>query len=440
MKIKIVTEIKSKNRKEISNLVLFSLGKFVSVFGTSVYTFAIGLYVLKVTGSGLSFAVTLGFGLVATIIFNPIGGAMADRFDKKKIVVAMDLLNGLLFITVYFISLIYDLNLITIYLSTFLTTVFTTIFGISFETAKPNIISDKNLMSINSISRIIESISSILGPILGGLIFAFIDIQSFIFVNGISFIFSSISEVFIDFKYNYTAKNKEEINTGFINDIKEGFKYIINRKDIIGICSVFISLNFFISFSVTVPLPFIINNVLKLSSREFGIIQSSFPIGMILGAILVKKVIKKVSYNKLLVFMSALLSGSMVLLGVPLLLINIRLNNINYLLYYSLIMIIFGIAISLIDIPIIYILQKIIPDEFRGRVLSISMSAGKIISPIALILSGFLLNKIPSYILPITGGILLLVINIITIKISRIIDLDINSNYKKDEENRVKSL
>ena len=132
MKIKTVTEVKSKNRKEISNLVLFSLGKFVSVFGTSVYTFAIGLYVLKITGSGLSFAATLGFGLVATIIFNPIAGVMADRFDKKRIVVAMDLLNGFLFITVYFISLIYDLNLITIYLSTFLTTVFTTILGISF--------------------------------------------------------------------------------------------------------------------------------------------------------------------------------------------------------------------------------------------------------------------------------------------------------------------
>ena len=149
---------------------------------------------------------------------------------------------------------------------------------------------------------------------------------------------------------------------------------------------------------------------------------------MILGAIFVKKVIKKVSYNKLLVFMSVLLSVSMVLVGVPLLLMNLRLNNINYLLYYSIIMIIFGVVISLIDIPIIYILQKIIPDEFRGRVLSISMSVGKIISPIALILSGFLLNKIPSYILPITGGVLLLFINIITIKISRIMDLDINSN------------
>lgn len=431
MKKKTSTELKLKNRKEISNILLFSLGKFTSVFGTSVYTFAIGLYVLKITGSGLSFAATLGFGLLATIIFNPIAGVISDRFDKKKIVVAMDLLNGLLFITVYFISLIYDLNLIIIYLSAFFTTVFTTIFGISIETAKPNIVSDKRLMNINSISKIVESMSSILGPIIGGFIFAFIDIKSFILVNGISFIFSGISEMFIDFKFNFNLKSKEKTKIGFIKDIKEGFKYMINKNYIIGICSVFISINFFISFSVTVPLPFIINNVLKLSSREFGIIESFFPVGMILGAILVKKVIKKVSYNKLLVLMSGLLSLSMVLVGVPLLLMNFK---INYLLYYSIIMMIFGIPISLIDIPIIYILQKVIPEEFRGRVLSISMSVGKIISPIALIIAGFLLNKIPAYILPITGGSLLLVINIITIKISRMTDLDINSNYKKDEE------
>lgn len=426
MEIKTTAEIESKNKREISNLVLFALGKFVSVFGTSVYTFAIGIYVLNTTGSGLTFATTLGFGIVATIIFNPIAGVIADRFDKKKIVVIMDLLNGLLFITVYFISVIYELNLIIIYLSIFFTTVFTTILGISFETAKPNIISDKRLMSINSISKITDSISSILGPIVGGLIFSFIDIQTFILVNGISFIFSGISEMFIDFKYNYSVKSKEEINTGFFKDIKEGFKYIIERKYIIGICSVLISINFFISFSVTVPLPFIINNVLKLSSREFGIIESSFPIGMIIGAIFIKKVIKKVSYNNLLVFTTILLSISMVLVGLPLLLMNLRINNINYLLYYSIIMIVFGIAISLIDIPIIYILQRVVPDEFRGRVLSISMSLVKIISPVALILSGFLLNKNSSYILPIIGGGLLLIINTITIKSSRIIDLDIN--------------
>jgi len=86
-------QINAFNRRAISNLLLFSLGKFVSIFGTSIYTFAIGLYVLKVTGSGLSFATTLFFGLVPIILFNSIAGVMADRFDKKKVVIFMDLLN-----------------------------------------------------------------------------------------------------------------------------------------------------------------------------------------------------------------------------------------------------------------------------------------------------------------------------------------------------------
>lgn len=421
------------NKREISNLVLFSLGKGMSIFGTSIYTFAIGLHVLNATGSGLSFAATLFFGLVPIIIFNPIAGVIADRFDKKKIVISMDFLNGVMFITLYFLSLMYDLNLVMIYLSTFLTTVFTTIFGISIETAKPNMVSDEKLLSINSISQIIDSIASILGPFIGGLIFAYIDIKSFILINGISFISSAISEIFIDFKYNYEDKNKKEKKIGFIKDIKEGFRYIAERKDIIKILSIVISLNFYLSFSVTVPLPFIINNVLKLTSKQYGVIESAFPVGMIIGAVFVKKAFEKISYDRLLMFTCLLLPVSMILLGVPLLLINSNISSIIYLLYYSIIMVAFGFAIAFVDIPVIYLIQKIVPDEFRGRVLSVGISIGKTISPIALIISGFLINRLPSYILPMAGGSMLLIINILILKRSNVIDIENVQKVKINE-------
>lgn len=422
---KSLTKIGLINGKETRNLVLFTLGKFISIFGTSIYTFAIGLYVLKITGSGLSFATTLFLGLVPIIIFNPIAGVMADRFNKKKIVITMDLLNGLLFIALYFISLKHGLSLGMIYVSAFLTTVFVTFFGISMEAAKPNIVLESKLIYINSVNKIIDSVSSILGPIIGGVIFAFVDIKSFILVNGLSFIFSAILEIFIDFKYNFKEKNSNEAKIGLINDVKEGVQYIIERKGIVQIINIFIVINFFISFSVTVPLPFIINNVLKLAPEEFGFIQSSFPIGMIVGAIFVKKAVEKVSHRKLLISMSILLSISMILVGAPLLLTNSKISHILYLVYYSLIMISFGIAIAFIDIPSIYLLQKIVPDEFRGRVLSIGISAGKIISPIAFIISGLILNRVPPYMLPIAGGSLLLIANIIILNNKEISDLEL---------------
>ncbi len=106
----------------------------------------------------------------------------------------------------------------------------------------------------------------------------------------------------------------------------------------------------------------------------------------------------------------------MLLIGFPVLFININMGIPVYMLYYSSIMAILGVTISFVDIPIVYMLQKLIPDEYRGRVLSIGMSMIKIILPIALILSGALLNIVPSYILPIAGGILLLIINLMLVR------------------------
>ena len=130
------------SHKEYSNLILFSLGVFVSLFGSAIYTFAIGLYVLINTGSGLSFAITLGLGIIPMVILNPFAGVLADKFDKKKIVVLMDLLNGVLLLTVYCITASTGLNLKIIYASTFIMTIFTTLFDISFEAAIPNNVSE----------------------------------------------------------------------------------------------------------------------------------------------------------------------------------------------------------------------------------------------------------------------------------------------------------
>ncbi|CAK7065267.1 MFS transporter [Tissierella sp. P1] len=415
-----------KNKTERLNFILFSLGKFVSIFGASIYSFAMGLHVLKITGLGLSFAMTLIVSIIPMLIINPFAGVVADKFDKKKIVVSMDILNGIFLMLLYIVSNIYGLNLLIIYISTFITTIFTTIFGISMESAIPNIVSENMLMNINSISKIIDSTSSILGPMVGGIVFALIDIRYFILFNGISYIFSGVSEMFMDFKYNYNESNKKENSISFVKDMKNGLEYIIERKDIIGIFSVFISLNFFMGLSVTIPLPYIINNVLTLDSRSLGIIQSAFPIGMIIGALIIKKIMQRASYKKILMFASLALGICTNLLGVPILFKNLLFTNTIYTFYYCGIMIVFGVAISFIDIPIMYMLQKLIPDEYRGRVLSIAMSMVKIILPLGLILSGFLLNIIPAYFITTVGGIMLFTTNILVLNKKKSLFWDIS--------------
>ena len=394
----------------MKNLGLFIIGKLISVFGSAIYTFAIGLYVLKQTGSGFSFALTLFVGLIPTIIFSPVAGYMSDRFDKKKIVVFMDFANGMMFLILFVLTLKFELNQPMIYISTFMTTVFTTFFGIAFEAAKPNLVADEKLMSINSLSKVIDSTALILAPVLGGLIFAFTDIKTFILINAVCFIFSAGIETMIDFNYN--VKSTAEINDdgGFVEDIKDGLTYIRKSSEIVKMINVLVILNFFISFSVTVPLPYIINNLLNLSSNQYGIIQGAFPVGMILGAVAVGKIIEKIDYMKLLIFSSITLSVAIALLGLPLVLADA--SSLAYMIYYISIMVIFGIAISFIDVPILWLMQKSIPDNLRGKVLSISMSIVKLIAPLGLVISGMIINSVPVYIMTFAGGGILMLSNL----------------------------
>lgn len=399
------------SRKETSNILLFSFGKLISLFGTSIYTFAIGLYVLKETGSGLSFATTLVLGMLPIVIITPFAGVLADKLNKKLLVVLMDILNGILFIVLYIISSKYGLSIFMIYTSVIMMSIFTTIFGISMESGKPNIVTEKNLMNINSISKIIDSTSIILGPMIGGFIYAFIDIRIFIIINGISFIFSGITELFIDFKLNEESIEKKG-KISLFGDIIDGFRYLKNQQQIASLLVILIAINFFMSYSISVPLPYIVNNVLGLKPEYFGLIEAAFPVGMIIGAVLVKRFFEKLNINKLFLRVNFVIAISMILIGLPVLPHNISINSEIMLIYYIVIMIFLGIAVAFIDIPLLYLLQSRISTEYRGRVLGLGMSIAKIVAPLGLILSGWLINILPAAFPPIFGGVLFIIFNI----------------------------
>src|SRR5262249_47533193 len=141
----------SKN-KELLNISLFSAATCISILGTSAYNFAISLYVLKVTKSGLNFASTLILSVLSVIIVTPFAGVLADKLDKKRITIIVDILNGFLLISLYLlVNSGYTLNILMIYISTFLLNFFNAIYNICIEAAKPNLVYENKLISINSI-------------------------------------------------------------------------------------------------------------------------------------------------------------------------------------------------------------------------------------------------------------------------------------------------
>src|SRR5690554_2459832 len=390
---------------ELRNLVLFSAGKSVSMFASSIYSFAIGLYVLNLTGSALNYATTIMLHILPMILVSPIAGVLADKIPKRNLIVGMDVANGFLFLALLIISSKGGLSLSAIYLTTILLNVFSSIFNISFEASKPNLVRPESRLKLNSMSKLIDSTTSILGPTLGGVMFALIDIQLFILINCISFFLSAISEMFID--YNFHPDTETLDNPPFMSQLAKGTKFMLHSRVIRKVFILFVIINFLLGFSVNVPMPYIINQVLGLPPEFFGFISSMFPLGLIFGTLTIGRVLKKGSYFNILTITTCLLALLASIVGLPLAFGTYGI--MVYGIYYAGLNILMGIAISYVDIPILTIMQDEIPPGLRGVVFGLTMSLVKVVLPISLLVSGYLVDYVPIALISIVGGALALV-------------------------------
>ncbi len=401
------------------NLFLFTVAKMISIMGSSIYMFAISLYVLRLTGSGLFFATNIILYTIPLVLVGPLAGVIVDKIDKKRIIVASDLLNSLFLLGVFVLFLKIKSGLVIIYLSTLIITILSTFANIGIEAAKPNLVSEDSLIKINSIAKMIESSSNLVGPILGGMIYAFIDLKVFILVNAISFLSAAIFEWFIDYQYNISSsgeeKNnslKEELKENLWIQIKEGYGYIVSNQSINSLLYIFIALNFFISYAITVPLPYLLNSIWQISAVYYGIIQSAFPAGILIGSVLVKGIIERISYNKLLYWINWIMGLEVIFFTFPLFKGGQSPNNLFILVFYTSGMLFFGFLVALVDVPIMVILQRIVPGKILGRVISLLISLVKIVVPVTLFITGILLNIISIEIIFISGGIFIILFNV----------------------------
>lgn len=368
------------NKKQcFRNKIIFFPGIFITLMGSTLFSFSTGLYLLDITGKGTSYALNLILLTLPLVFLSPIFGYIVDRVQKKLVIVICDLINGLVMLIIFLFWNNWD-KVLLVYIGTLLGSIFSMLLSIAFEAGKPQMFEKNWLIDANSYSTMLTSICRIGGPILGGIIYSVIDIKYFILINSISFFISMSFELFLSLD-NISEKNeKTKFKDGliYINENLELKKYILS----------FILFNFIFAMMVIIPIPYIVNNIFKMESKFLGIIQSLLPVGMILGAFLVKKYKINISVDLIKnIFLIFLLTGISFL--IPL---YFKIEFWRIVTIYSFGMFIIGIILGVTEVPIFTYFQKFIPENIRGQVIGTFISLVKVIVPLTLLLSGKIID------------------------------------------------
>lgn len=285
------------------DFTIMVVGQIISIFGNSILRFAISLYVLDITGSAGIFAGILAMSMLPTILLSPIGGMVSDRLSRKHIMVVLDFTTATL-ITAFIFCLgsPYIITILGIFMV--LLSLIQSFYQPSVQASIPSITDKDNLVAANSIVYQINALANLLGPILGGLLYGFFDIQLIAIISAICFATSAILEIFLHIPYVKQPRSTSIMST-VKADFKEAISFILYENPAMFKLLIMLSgLNLFLTAMLQVGLPYIIKIQLGLSSQLYGFAESSLAIGMIIGSLYAAnrsgKIKIQVSYKYLL--------------------------------------------------------------------------------------------------------------------------------------------
>ncbi|ADL68772.1 major facilitator superfamily MFS_1 [Thermoanaerobacterium thermosaccharolyticum DSM 571] len=382
------------------NFLFLITGKFVSLIGSEMQNFALSLYVLKITGSATKFASVLAITLVPQIVFGNIAGVIADWFDKKRLLMMLDLLSAAI-VAIY--AVIFKINgvltLTQIYILSVLLSTISSMFNPTITAVIPSIAEDYELADANGINTMFMNIANLISPVIAGILLEVFNIFIILTINAISFLLSFMCESMLEIQKTNDKPEKINLNS-FLNDFLTGIDFIKSKRLILNILIIGIIINFTSNPILSVGLTYISKQILKITDYQYGILQSTFAISMIASPFISSIITKKYKLGKIL-FLD-IFSVSILYFLLSFTISPIYLQGFSYILkpYISLMIIIFfvGLITSIGNIALTTMLQIEIPLKLMGRVIATISTCLMVVTPLGQMIFGILFDKIPSWI------------------------------------------
>jgi hypothetical protein len=342
---------------------------------------AVPLYVLDRTGSGAMMSLFIMAELIPRLLINPIAGVIGDRYDRKKLMYGLDIARGVLLFAVIAFDLLGIYQLLAVQMAM---SVMWAFFSAGIVGMFPDLVEKEHLARANSILQSGGQILRILGPILGGLIYAFGGIKLAILINAASFFGSGLFEILIE--YRRETRELSSIREVW-DDMLDGFRFIRASKDLMVLVSFGVLLNTLLNPVFAVVLPYLARVELGLSAVRFGSVETAATLGALAGNMLIALKLGERSEDFLF---KALFAQLICLTGLAF----VTRSVLGELAYPALLGIIAltGLFNTLVNIPLFTKLQKAVPDEVRSRFFTAFETVMMATTPLGMALVGPLLD------------------------------------------------
>jgi MFS family permease len=349
------------------------IGQGTSFLGDAVSMVALVVLVVQITGSASAVGGALLARLLPTIA-SPLAGVIADRVDRRIVLVASDLARAVLVL-----GLVFARDLATIYILIFLMGLARTIFNPTVRAAFPSVVGGGDLTRANALIAGTFSTSIMVGPILGGLLVASIGVDAAFLADAVTYLISAILLSTVPLPYPSRESEEEE---GFVRELRSGFDYLLGaRVPLAIVVGAFLTI---LTINATVPAEvFLAKETFGAGDAGYGLLVSLWGGGMVLGSAMMAVLGDRI--NLVPLYFLSIFVGASALVGTglaPAFVFALGALTVE------------GAATGIDNVATDTILQKRVPEAFLGRVFSIRFLGYSAGEALAYPLGGLLVDAV----------------------------------------------
>ena len=369
------------------NFTLLILGQVSSLTGNYILKFALSMYVLEQTGSASIFAGMLSAALLPTVLLSPFGGILADRANRKHIMVALDALSGL---SVLAAGLLLPLGreLWVIGALLVLLSVLAAFESPTVQACVPQMVSPQNLVQGNAVVSQVSAVTSLVTPFLGSLFYTAFGIGPVFAAAVVCFWLTALLECMIHLEHQ---KPPRTAGIGAIvrEDLAVSAHFLRREQpDILKLLLLAALAGMFVSGTAVVGFPYLVRTVLGLSATYYGAAESAMGAAAILGSLCAGLLGKKLRVRDMAaIFLSFGLS--LFPIGFSFLLPVGRMARYGVLLFFFCVC---QLGVCIFSTYAITLIQQRTPKQLMGKVMSCVFTLSMCAQPVGQVVYGALFD------------------------------------------------
>ncbi|HEY0601832.1 MAG TPA: amino acid adenylation domain-containing protein [Herpetosiphonaceae bacterium] len=259
-------------------------GQLVSIIGSGLTGFALGVWVLQETGSVTEFSLISLFAMLPFILISPVAGVLVDRWDRRKAMIVSDTVAALTTLAIVLLYRADNLSIWLIYLLTAISSASRAFQLPAYTAATTLLVPREQLGRANGLVQLAQGIGQLISPVLAGVLVTWIGLSGVIAVDLITFVFAVITLMAVRIPRPEVSAEGRQARGSLRQESAFGWHYIRQRPGLMGLLIFFAASNFLVSMVVVLANPLVLSFP-SGSPAVLGTVLSVAGAGMLVGSI-----------------------------------------------------------------------------------------------------------------------------------------------------------